>query len=458
MTRHTLWRHALPLELAATLAQSGCGSERARSYPVAPGDADGTAHEAEANERPRTRERLVDVSQAESATVMLYLVGSNLESESGLATLDLEEIMRADLGERVNVVIQTMGCQTWHNDEVSPATAQRFTVENGELVCQEPELGQLDSTDPETLTDFIRYCQSSYPADRNILIFWDHGEGPVYGFGYDEFRPSTSSLKLDEMQLALRNAGVRFDFIGFDACLMGCLETACALSSYADYLIASEDFVSGYGWEYQYWLTELGDDVAMDSERLGQTIVDTYVTESEHALDAGILTVVDLQFVSQVYDAWTVFAYANEAALTGANYAWATEISRRGLFSDWLNDSEPEAAMSDYYITDLMALASTLDTPESGALIEALRAAIVYSASTEEDRTYTGLAVTLPYGDRAFYEQLAEVFTGCGFEKNYVAWLEVFARARGADAFYDGWDSWEKQWDNSARYGGWGKF
>lgn len=411
--------------------------------------------ETEVQRPERLRERLVDVANAESATVMLYLIGSDLESSSGLATKDLEEIMRADLGDSVNFVVQTMGCHKWHNDSISPASAQRFTVEDGSLVCLEADLGQLDSTDPATLQDFISYCNDNYPADRNILILWDHGGGPVYGFGYDEFRPSSAALTLDEVQTALREAGVFFDFIGFDACLMGCLETGCALYDWADYLISSEDFTSGYGWEYQYWLTELGDNVTISTEKLGRTIVDTFVTESELAGEAGILTLLDLQYMPPLYSAWTSFAYANEAALTGTNYSWQTESNGRGFFSDWAEAGEPETTMRDYYITDLMALASTLKSEESTALTSALSAAVVYSASTAEDSAYTGLSVTLPYGDASFYADLRDVFLNCGLESDYVDWLGRFTTADGSNAFYDHWADWSEQWDNSSQYGGW---
>lgn len=46
---------------------------------------------------------------AESATVLLYLMGSDLESQGGCASRDIGEILRADLGDKVNVVIQTGG-------------------------------------------------------------------------------------------------------------------------------------------------------------------------------------------------------------------------------------------------------------------------------------------------------------------------------------------------------------
>ena len=67
-----------------------------------------------------------------------------------------------------------------------------------------------------------------------------------------------AALTIDEIQRAISDSGVKFEMIGFDSCLMGGLETACALCDYSDYLIVSEDFESGSGWEYQNWLSLLG--------------------------------------------------------------------------------------------------------------------------------------------------------------------------------------------------------
>lgn len=442
---------------ALVLTLAGCGSspgQRPSSGSLAQEEA-GQTLEADWE---ADHGRPVDTASVENATIMVYMIGSDLESDGGLGTKDLEEMLRADLGSRVNLVIQTMGCQQWHNDAVSSATAQRFTVEEGALVCQAPDLGQLDSTDPATLRDFISYCAANYPAQRNILILWDHGAGPVYGFGYDEFRPAGASLTLDELQSALDQAGVSFDFIGFDACLMGCLETCWALRDYGDYMICSEDFVSGYGWEYQYWLTELGDDVSISTEELGATIVDTYVTESEQAGDPGVMALIDLSQMDDLYQAWLDFAYANQSRLTALNYSWPTEITRRSLFAEWFGEEEDSPVMEDYYITDLMALASTLDTPQSAPLAQVLSRAVVYSAANDQDSDYTGLAVTLPYGNPELYTSLAEIYTRCGFDAAYVSWLARFANTPGAAQFYQDWTRWSQRWDNSSQFGGWAAY
>lgn len=88
-------------------------------------------------------------------------------------------------------------------DGISSERAQRFYVDNHKLYLVEDDIGQPDITEPETLSDFIKFCNENYPADRNILILWDHGGGPVEGFGYDSIVADGDSMTLDEMQTAL---------------------------------------------------------------------------------------------------------------------------------------------------------------------------------------------------------------------------------------------------------------
>ncbi|MBQ1490817.1 MAG: hypothetical protein IIZ39_02555, partial [Blautia sp.] len=64
-------------------------------------------------------------------------------------------------------------------------------------------------------------------------------------------------MPLASINKALKNAGLRYDFIGFDTCLMATVENARMLADYADYMIASEETEPGIGWYYTNWLTAL---------------------------------------------------------------------------------------------------------------------------------------------------------------------------------------------------------
>ena len=182
-------------------------------------------------------------------TLMIYMIGSDLESTGGMATSDLNEMVYSGLDNRnVSVLVETGGCKRWRNSVVSPKKLQRWFVSGqGIGLIEEDSLSPM--TDEEELADFIRFCAKKAPADRYALILWDHGGGSVSGFGYDETYPN-DTLNIGELSRALRMGGVKFDFIGFDACLMANLETALAVEPYADYMIASEESEPGTGWYY----------------------------------------------------------------------------------------------------------------------------------------------------------------------------------------------------------------
>ena len=118
----------------------------------------------------------------------------------------------------------------WHRPSVDGRPgAYLLWIRTGDgIVCLEENLGSVSMTDPDTLSSFIRWCANKFPANRNALIFWDHGGGSVSGFGYDEKFQSSGSMSLAEIDEALTDGGVRFDFVGFDACLMATAETNVA--------------------------------------------------------------------------------------------------------------------------------------------------------------------------------------------------------------------------------------
>lgn len=400
-----------------------------------------------------------------NVTVLVFMNGSNLETEAGEASEDIAEMIAAGTTKNVNVLIQTMGTKKWWDYGISSRRTQRYEVVQNGLKLVDDKLGNLSCTDPKSLSSFITWGAKNYPADRYELIMWDHGAGPVYGFGYDELGDEEETLTLDEMQSALTEAGVYFDFIGMDCCLMSSLEVCCALRDFCDYTILSEDFESGLGWSYTNWLKKLNRDPSVPTDKLGKVIIDDMVEANERDEDYGdasILTMVDEGMMKVLFASWVDFAYANEDALLGKNYS--TELSRarggrdllvaqqRGLFSDWLLygldmfDFEGAAEMSDYYVTDILATAQTIKSKESKALSAALAEAIVYSRATEDDSHLSGLSVTLPYGDRDFYDELKYVFGNCGLDSQYIKWLSKFADTDSAYDFAD-YSSWEDDWN-----------
>ncbi len=240
-----------------------------------------------------------DVASAKNTVLMLYMIGSNLESERGAATKDLEEIAAAEYGEHLKIVLQAGGAKHWALQDIRGTDPGRYELRNGKIEFLE-SAGSVSMTDRKTLADFLTFTRKNYPADRYILVFWDHGGGTRNGFGLDEVR-RRSALTLKDIADTLKKSGMKFDIIGFDACLMATLETACILEPCADFLLASEEYEPSEGWYYTDAVSALAKDPALPSVDFGTMVISGYLEKSERADIT--LSMLDLRGVLALRDA-----------------------------------------------------------------------------------------------------------------------------------------------------------
>ena len=122
-----------------------------------------------------------------------YICGSNLESEYGAATKDIQEMLQAKLPANVKVLIQAGGSKQWRNAVIkSGATNLLLYSADGlqELVTAEDS----DMGDAETVASFLQFGKDNFQADHRVFIFWDHGGGSVFGLCHDERTNNTLSL------------------------------------------------------------------------------------------------------------------------------------------------------------------------------------------------------------------------------------------------------------------------
>ena len=219
-----------------------------------------------------------------------YLCGSDLETNYGLATGDLLEMMEVDLPPNVKVVIQTGGADYWQNEIVDANKLQRFVYDSEGLHLIE-EGPTENMGDAETLANFLDFAKTNYPATRTMVNFWNHGGGSVSGAAFDEQfydeYGNMDSLTLGEMYEAFTSVfqensdNQPIDIIGFDTCLMATIDTAYTFSDLGKYLVASEELEPGGGWLYSAWLGELADDPTMNPLELSKVICDTYLEGCE---------------------------------------------------------------------------------------------------------------------------------------------------------------------------------
>ncbi len=199
---------------------------------------------------------------SESFTLLIYMCGSDLESERGYATKNISEILSADIAENVNIVIQTGGTKEWKSYDIPSDSLNRYTVKDNELVFLETT-HQASMGDPETLSDFVSWGTKKYPSDNYGIVLWNHGGGSPWGVCFDE-NFDDDVLTLSELDTALCSAeksiSDKFEFIGFDACLMANYETASIVSKYSRHMIASEENEPAGGWDYKVLAENLSKD------------------------------------------------------------------------------------------------------------------------------------------------------------------------------------------------------
>ena len=208
-------------------------------------------------------------------TLFIYMCGSNLETKQGIAGKNIDEILSANIGNNMDIVIETGGTQTWRSHDIDNSAIQRYEVKGGKFELIET-IENANMGETETLTDFLTWGQEHYSTKDSMLVLWDHGAGATKGVCYDE-NYSFDSLTLKELKTALEDAKLknRFDMIGFDACLMASIETAYYVYNYADYMLASEEIEPSGGWDYKA-LCEVFSK-SKDYVEIGKTVCDAYI-------------------------------------------------------------------------------------------------------------------------------------------------------------------------------------
>lgn len=371
----------------------------------------------------------------DKATIMVYMCGTDLESKSSMATYDLQEMMKAQISDNVNIIVETGGTANWQNDFVNSKTNQRFKATSNGFKLIEKKLGKKSMVDPGTLSDFIKYCKSNYPADRYSLIMWDHGGGSLSGFGYDQHYPN-DGMKLDEIAVALKNGGCAFDFIGFDACLMATLETAMVLEPYADYMIASEELEPGIGWYYTGWITALSENPSIPTIELGKKLIDDYVKEvrAKTPRSQATLSLIDLaELKGTIPSSFEAFAKSTTKLIDSNKYK---------VVSDARSDAKEFAKSSKINQIDLIHFAENLGTSEAKSFADALRGCIKYNRTSTNITNANGVSIFFPYGSLNKLNSMINTYEQIGIDDEYSKCIKSFASVTaGGQIVSDGSDN-----------------
>lgn len=353
---------------------------------------------------------------ASSMTLMVYICGADLESDYGAATADIQEMLYAELSDKVNVVIETGGAKKWQNSVISAKSLQRFLVTNDGLELLE-DVGKKQITTADEMGDFIRFAAEKYPADRYGFIFWNHGGGTLGGYGADQ-NYKDASMDIAAMEKGFAKGGVHFNFIGYDCCLMATIENAYALRNHADYLIASEESEPGTGWYYTNFLTALSKDPGMSTLNLAKYIIDDF-NNGEYTEDiySGVtLSLVDLKEIEHLADKFFEYMTVSEDVLLNEN-GYSQMASARAKARSYGDDGFEQIDIVDYL--------DRVDIVNGTELKNAVMKAIVYNKTNMTGSN--GLAMYYPYYMQEYYSDADDLTNSIGFTNDgYDAFFRDF--------------------------------
>ncbi len=376
-----------------------------------------------------TTEHVINDRGEKSKTIMVYMVGSDLESKHYAASTDIDEMLNSDFDDdEINLLIYAGGCQDWYNSSIPDGDNSIHLISDGNLTMLDSTDGK-NMGDPDTLLSFLDYSYENYPADQYSLILWNHGGGALLGYGFDEI--TGDCLTLEELDKALSqspfNGENKLEWVGFDACLMATIETANMLAPYANYMIASQESEPGWGWDYVF-LSEIDD--LSNGEEIGKEIVDSYMDYCEETFDAVpysyasvTLSVLDLSKAEAAEAALeAMYAKAN-GELTAESYGDYSRIrvSTKEIASEFTGDYSYDIID----LTDLSANMKRLYPSEAQALTQALDELVVYNKANEERSN--GISIYHPYNSKSYTEYYIPIYETFDFAPNYTAYITTFA-------------------------------
>ncbi len=336
--------------------------------------------------------------------VLLYLVGSDLETEHGTGTGDLEEIAAsyeiATLTENFNpsqldVVVAFGGAKNpgWQGMKV--ATANQLMADkktgkygNGNYLYSDPDA---DMGSEQSLEKFLSIVKTSRTADRTILILSDHGNS-YDGIGIDD--KTKNGLKMGDIDTALKASGMKFDPVMFDACLMASVEVGKTVQPYTSLMLGSEEIQRG-SYSYSNVIDPLVSNVNADSRTVMKKVADSYI-DSKGKPKAKTMSIIDETKMTAVRNSLNdLGAKLNTVAETDQGLHDLKSAYNDAVSLGVQEGSKPTSVDLISLLENIKKkrpeLATDVDTT-----ISIVKAAVIYERHNEYSPTVYGLSIASP--------------------------------------------------------------
>ena len=331
--------------------------------------------------------------------VLLYVVGSDLETESGTGTADLQEIAGSYENtdpSQLDIIVAFGGAKNpgWQGMKIATieqllddAKDEKFG--NGQYLYSD---SNADMGSGQSLSRFLSVARTSRPADRTILIVSDHGAS-YDGIGVDD--NTKNSLMLGDLDCSLRESGMTYEPIMFDACLMASLEVAKTVQPYTRVMLGSEEIQRG-SYEYTYLIQPLITNPETDAVTLARTLVDSYVDSKTPAGKSKTMAIIDVTKIP---------AIKTSLDKLGEELIPVTETDQglydlKGAYNDAIrlgvtNGESPTSV-------DLVSLLQNIKkkrpevSPQVDTVIGQIRGAVIYERHNDYSQAVSGISIASP--------------------------------------------------------------
>lgn len=247
-------------------------------------------------------------------TLMLYVAADN--NLDPFAELDLKELIKFPIPSNINVIVQIDKSEKSNWGDWSTCRRIDLGANKDFYHGYIEDIGEINTGDQAELTKFIDWTIEKYPANKYGLIIWNHGDG------WRDFRSESNpnerkpifksvanddggdALYMNEISNAIKNcknnfSNKKFEFIGFDACLMNMLEVWYEIKSFSKFGIGSQDLEPGNGWSYEKLPSILSDEKTNNIEKFSK-ILNNYKNSCANRKDNYTLSLIDLSKIDTI--------------------------------------------------------------------------------------------------------------------------------------------------------------
>jgi len=285
-------------------------------------------------------------------TVLVYLAADNNLCDAAFD--DINEMESVSYNDSVKVVIQV---DPWDDpsSDFDFTEVRRYFIthdENpdsiGSILLN--DLGEINSADPNEVSEFANWGFSNYPSERRMLILWDHGTGWTKNHETTKYICSDTdtgdniSVANGELQQAISNINFYLDILAFDACLMQMPEVIGEIYEYCDFVIGSEEAVPENGLPYgdiRYhhdgFLDFLVENPTCSADTLSFEIVERYINSylyggSQATEDNISLSAINTEYFKEFQN--KLFSFTSEYSDTLYNYTYENVRENSQVFNN----------------------------------------------------------------------------------------------------------------------------